>query len=161
VISCHLCDIGEYLVMVDYICYRGNNHVLINERRPGGIEIEKRQGMEVLGAYLYPSVSFKNRFTVRPHVMLNTCLTLSWPDTLQGSSANATPHDCNTTNLVAIRGSYCNLSVKWLQYRPIMQRTKCVAICMVSRCNRRVLLQPFKNCVTISWRYCHGALELH
>jgi hypothetical protein len=46
--------------MVDYICYRGNNHVLINERRPDGIEIEKRQGMEVLGAYLSPSVSFKD-----------------------------------------------------------------------------------------------------
>jgi hypothetical protein len=45
--------------------------VLINERRPGRIEIEKRQGMEVLGAYLSPSVLVKNRFAVRPHVMLN------------------------------------------------------------------------------------------
>jgi hypothetical protein len=78
--------------------------------------------------------------------------------TLQGCSPNATPHNCNTTDLVAIREPYCNLSIKWLQYGPIMQWTKCVAIC---RCNRRVLLQPFKNFVTISWCYCHGALELH
>jgi hypothetical protein len=77
---CHLRDIWRYLVTVDYICYRENNYVLINERRPGGIEIEKRQGMEVLGAYLSPSVSVKDRFAVRPHVMLNACLTLSWPD---------------------------------------------------------------------------------
>ena len=39
--------------------------------------IEKQQGMEVLGAYLSPSVSIKDRFIVRPHVMLNTCLALS------------------------------------------------------------------------------------
>ena len=42
--------------------------------------IEKQQGMEVLGAYLSPSVSIKDRFAVRPHVMLNACLALSWPD---------------------------------------------------------------------------------
>jgi hypothetical protein len=66
--------------MVGYICYRRNNHVLINERRLGGIEIEKRQGMEVLGGYLSPSVSFKDQCIVRPHVMLNACLTLCWPD---------------------------------------------------------------------------------
>ena len=42
--------------------------------------IEKQQGMEVLGAYLSPSVSIKDRFAVRPHIMLNTCLALSWPD---------------------------------------------------------------------------------
>jgi hypothetical protein len=80
VISCHLRDIGRYLVPVGYICYGRNNHVLINERRLGGIEIEKRQGMEVLGAYLSLSVSVKDRFAIRPHVMLNTCLTLSWLD---------------------------------------------------------------------------------
>jgi hypothetical protein len=62
---------------------------------------------------------------------------------LQGFTSNATPHNCNTTNLVAIGGSYCNLSIKWLQYVPIMQRTKCVTICVVCRCNRLVLLQPF------------------
>jgi hypothetical protein len=53
-------DIGEYLVTVGYICYRGNNHVLINERRPDGTAIEKQQGMEVLGAYLSPSMSVKD-----------------------------------------------------------------------------------------------------
>jgi hypothetical protein len=57
-----------------------NNHVLRNERRPGGIVIENQQGMEVLGAYLSPSVSVKDRFIVRPHVILNACLSLSWPD---------------------------------------------------------------------------------
>jgi hypothetical protein len=40
-----------------------NNHVLMNERRLGGIVIEKQQGIEVLGAYLSPSVSVKDRFT--------------------------------------------------------------------------------------------------
>jgi hypothetical protein len=54
--------------------------VLINERRPDGTTIEKQQGMEVLGAYLSPSVSVKDRFIVCPHVMLNACLTLSWLD---------------------------------------------------------------------------------
>ena len=33
-----------------------------------------------LGAYLSPFVSVKDRFAVRPHVMLNACLSLSWPD---------------------------------------------------------------------------------
>ena len=80
---------------------------------------------------------------------------------LKGSTSNTTPYDCNTTNLVAIGGSYCNLFKKWLQYVPIMQRIKFVTICVVCRCNRRVQLQPFKNCVAISWYYCHGALEWH
>ena len=44
------------------------------------MSIEKQQGMEVLGVDLSPSMSFKDRFVVRPHVMLNTCLSLSWPD---------------------------------------------------------------------------------
>ena len=42
--------------------------------------IEKQQGMEVLGAYLSLFVSVKDRFVVRPHVMLNASLTLSWLD---------------------------------------------------------------------------------
>jgi hypothetical protein len=37
-----------------------NNHVLMNERRPGGIVIEKKQDMEVLGTYLSPSMSIKD-----------------------------------------------------------------------------------------------------
>ena len=44
--------------------------------------IEKQQDMEILGVDLSPSVSFKDRFAVRPHVMLNACLALSWPDKL-------------------------------------------------------------------------------
>ena len=42
--------------------------------------IEKQQGKEVLGVDLSLPVSVKDRFTVRPHVMLNACLSLSWPD---------------------------------------------------------------------------------
>ena len=42
--------------------------------------IEKQQGMEVLGAYLSPSMSINDQFVVRPYVMLNACLALSWPD---------------------------------------------------------------------------------
>ena len=79
---------------------------------------------------------------------------------LKGSTSNATPYDSNTTNLVAIGGSYCNLFKKWLQYVPIMQRTKFVAICVVCSCNKLVLMQPFKNCVAISWHYCNGIFEL-
>ena len=66
--------------MVGYICYRGNNHVLIINLRPGGMMIVQQQGMEVLGVNLSPSVSVKDRFIVRPRVMSNACLTLSWPD---------------------------------------------------------------------------------
>ena len=39
--------------------------------------IEKQQGMEVLGVDLSPSVSVKDRFAVRPHVMLKACISLS------------------------------------------------------------------------------------
>ena len=42
--------------------------------------IEKQQGKEVLGVDLSTSVLVKDRFVVRPHVMLNAYLSLSWPD---------------------------------------------------------------------------------
>ena len=42
------------------------------------IEEATRQGG--LGVDLSPSVSVKDRFAVGPHVMLNACLSLSWPD---------------------------------------------------------------------------------
>ena len=42
--------------------------------------IEKQQGKEVLGVDLSPSMLVKDRFAVRPHAMLNACLSLSWPD---------------------------------------------------------------------------------
>jgi hypothetical protein len=41
-----------------------NNHVLMNEKRLGGIVIEKQQGMEVMGTYLSSSVSIKDRTIV-------------------------------------------------------------------------------------------------
>jgi hypothetical protein len=44
------------------------------------MSIEKQQGMEVLVVDLSPYVSIKERFAVRPHVMLNAYLSLSWPD---------------------------------------------------------------------------------
>ena len=44
------------------------------------MSIEKQQDMEVLGVDLSPSMSIKDQFAVRPHVMLNACLSLSWPD---------------------------------------------------------------------------------
>ena len=56
--------------------------MLIMNLRPGGMTKVKQQGMEVLGVDLSPSVSFKDRYAVRPLVMLNACLTLSWPDKL-------------------------------------------------------------------------------
>jgi hypothetical protein len=46
--------------MIGYIAIVENNHVLRNDRRLGGIVIEKQQGMEVLGAYLSPFVSIKD-----------------------------------------------------------------------------------------------------
>ena len=51
-----------------------------NELRPGEMSIEKQQGKVVLGVDLSPSVSVKDRFVVRPHIMLNACLSLSWPN---------------------------------------------------------------------------------
>ena len=63
-ISYHLQDIGGYQSTVGYICYHGNNHVLMNKRRPGGILIEKQQDMEVLGVDLSPFVSIKDRTIV-------------------------------------------------------------------------------------------------
>ena len=52
-ISCHLRDIGEYLVTVGYNCYRGNNHVLMNEKETGWDCDKEAQGMEVL-VLIYP-----------------------------------------------------------------------------------------------------------
>ena len=66
--------------MVGYNCYRENNHVLMNKKKTGQDCDREAQGMEVLGAYLSPSVSIKDRFAIRSHVMLNACLALSWPD---------------------------------------------------------------------------------
>ena len=44
------------------------------------MSIEKQQGKKVLGVDLSLFVLVKDRFIIRPHVMLNTCLSLSWPD---------------------------------------------------------------------------------
>ena len=54
------------------------------------MSIKKQQDMEVLGVDLSPSVSFKDRFAVRPHVMLNIYLSLSWPDNLFRSRSRVT-----------------------------------------------------------------------
>ena len=61
--SYQLREIGGYVITVGYICYRGNNHVLIMNLSPGGMTIVQ-QGMEVLGVNLSPSVSVKDQFTV-------------------------------------------------------------------------------------------------
>jgi hypothetical protein len=45
------------------------------------MSIVKQQGMEVLGVDLSPYVSVKDRFDVRPLVILNACLSLSWSNT--------------------------------------------------------------------------------
>ena len=66
--------------MVGYICYREKEPCVNNEQRPGEMMVVQQQGMEVLGVNLSPSVSFKDRCAVRPHVMLNAYLSLSWPD---------------------------------------------------------------------------------
>ena len=68
------------MITVGYNCYRGDNEVLKMNLRPGGMRIVQQLGMEVLGVNLSPSVSFKDRIAVRPRVMLNACLSLSWPD---------------------------------------------------------------------------------
>ena len=76
----HLQDIGRYLITVGYNCYHGNNCVLMNKKETGwdcDREATRHRG---LGAYLSPSMSIKDRFTVRPNVMLNACLALGWPD---------------------------------------------------------------------------------
>jgi hypothetical protein len=44
------------------------------------MSIVKQQGMEVLGVDLSPYVSVKDRFVVRPLVILNACLSFSWPN---------------------------------------------------------------------------------
>ena len=44
------------------------------------MSIEKQQVKEVLCMDLSPSVSVNGQFVVRPHVMLNACLSLSLPD---------------------------------------------------------------------------------
>jgi hypothetical protein len=51
-----------------------NNHVLMNERRPDGIVIEKQQGMEDLGAYLSPSMSIKDRTAVGTSIEIECML---------------------------------------------------------------------------------------
>ena len=77
-ISYHLQDIGRYLMTVGYNCYHGNNHVLINKKETEWDCDREEIRHGGLGAYLSPYVSVKDRFAVRPHVMLNACLALSW-----------------------------------------------------------------------------------
>ena len=79
-ISYHLQDIGGYQSTIGYICYRGNNHVLMNKKETGQDCDREATRHGGLGAYLFPSMSVKDRFVVRPHVMLNACLALSWLD---------------------------------------------------------------------------------
>ena len=79
-ISCHLRDIGGYQSTVGYICYRGNNHVLMNKKETGRDCDREATRHGGIGAYLSLSVSVKDRCAVHPHVMLNACLSLSWPD---------------------------------------------------------------------------------
>ena len=79
-ISCHLKHIGRLLITVGYNCYRGNNHVLMNKKEIGRDYDREATRYGGLGAYLSLSVLVKDRFTVRPHVMLSACLALSWPD---------------------------------------------------------------------------------
>ena len=66
--------------MVDYNCYHGNNHVLMNKKETRWDYDREATRHGGLDAYLSPSMSVKDRFTVRPHVMLNTRLALCWPD---------------------------------------------------------------------------------
>ena len=54
-----------------YLLSWEKNHVLIMKKRPDGMMVVQQQGMEVLGVNLSPSVSFKDRYVVRPYVMLN------------------------------------------------------------------------------------------
>ena len=49
----------------------GKEPCVNNEWRPDGMMVVQQQGMEVLGVNLSLSVSFKDRYAVRPHVMLN------------------------------------------------------------------------------------------
>ena len=79
-ISCHLRDIGRYPVTVGYNCYHGNNHVLMNKKETGWDCDREATSHGGLGAYLSLSMSVKDRFAVRPHAMLNACLSLSWSD---------------------------------------------------------------------------------
>ena len=44
------------------------------------MSIEKQQGKVVLGVDLSPYVLVKDQFAIHPHVVLNACLSLSWPD---------------------------------------------------------------------------------
>jgi hypothetical protein len=44
------------------------------------MSIVKQQGMEVLGVDLSLFVSVKDRFAMCPLVILNACLSLSWPN---------------------------------------------------------------------------------
>ena len=57
--------------MVGYICYHEKESCVNNEKRPDGMMVVQQEGMEVLGVNISPSMSFNDRYAVRPHVMLN------------------------------------------------------------------------------------------
>jgi len=71
-------------------------------------------------------------------------IALTCDEPLLEFTPNATRQTCNTTNLGAIGGSYCKLSVKWWQCVTILLPINCVAICVIFVSNRKVLLQPFR-----------------
>ena len=58
-------------ITVGYICYRGKEPSVNNEKIPDRMMVVQQQGMEVLGVNLSPSVSFKDRYAIRPYIMLN------------------------------------------------------------------------------------------
>jgi hypothetical protein len=57
---------------------RENNHVLMDNWRPDGKVRGNQTGF--WGASSFPSVSVKDRSLLVPLVMLNVCLTFSWPN---------------------------------------------------------------------------------
>jgi hypothetical protein len=57
---------------------RENNHVLMDNWRPDGKVRGSQTGF--WGASSFPSVSVKDRSLFVPLVMLNACLTFSWPN---------------------------------------------------------------------------------
>ena len=59
-ISYHLQDIGRYLIIVGYNCYRENNHVLMNKKETGRDYDREATRHGGLGAYLSQSVSVKH-----------------------------------------------------------------------------------------------------
>ena len=111
--------------------------------------------MEVLGVDLSPSVLFKDRYAVRPLIMLNACLTLSWLD----KSVRPRSRVCYCWRMSVMLAMYwnlcyCNLLKAMLFSLIDLEIQTCTIICELHNIIS-VAFSVYVTCIyLIMWSWC-------